>query len=95
MEGAEPPKSSLDFNKGAEPSRAPLHGTPTCMSSVSKFYVFLGPEEEDDEPLLSGSGEVNKVWSEEEVSGWADLLIKWKDHQTRPNQLVQLVRKVS
>ena len=64
------------------------------FSFVSSLNFLLGPDEEDDEPLLSGSGEVSRVWSEEEVSGWADVLLKWKDQQTRPSQLVQLVRKV-
>ena len=27
--------------------------------------------------------------------GWSDILEKWKDQQTRPKQLIQLVRKVS
>eukprot|EP00795_Rhopilema_esculentum_P010495 gene10495-19207_t len=54
---------------------------------------IMGPEEEDDEPLLSGSGKVEKEYTEEELAGWSEMLEKWKDYQTRPKQLVQLVRK--
>ena len=64
------------------------------MPNLIKFYI-LGPDEEDDEPLLSGSGKIEKECSEEEVMGWSDILEKWKDQQTRPKQLIQLVRKVS
>ena len=62
--------------------------------NLINFY-FTGPDEEDDEPLLSGSGKIEKECSEEEVMGWSDILEKWKDQQTRPKQLIQLVRKVS
>lgn len=51
-------------------------------------------DDEDDEPLLSGSGAVQKEWTEEELGSWADLLNKWKDVTLRPKQLPGLVRKV-
>ena len=51
-------------------------------------------DDEDDEPLLSGSGAVQKEWTEEELGSWADLLSKWKDVTLRPKQLPGLVRKV-
>lgn len=64
------------------------------LPDLAKLCI-LGPDEEDDEPLLSGSGKIEKECSEEEVMGWSDILEKWKDQQTRPKQLIQLVRKVS
>eukprot|EP00794_Sanderia_malayensis_P016013 gene16013-17630_t len=58
---------------------------------------IMGPEDdeddEDDEPLLSGSGQIDQECTEEVLSGWSDVLLKWKDYQTRPKQLMQLVRK--
>lgn len=52
-------------------------------------------DDEDDEPLLSGSGAVQKECTEEELGSWADLLSKWKDVTLRPRQLPGLVRKVT
>lgn len=49
----------------------------------------------DDEPLLSGSGLVEKEPSTEELSNWNDVLQKWNESDGRPKQLIQLVRKVS
>ena len=51
-------------------------------------------DEEDDEPLLSGSGQVQKECSEEELCSWSELLSRWKDVNIRPKQVHTLVRKV-
>ncbi len=62
---------------------------------ASLISISTGPDDEDDdEPLLSGSGQVEQECTEEVLNGWAEVLVKWKDHQTRPKQLMQLVRKV-
>uniref|UniRef100_T1K374 Rab-GAP TBC domain-containing protein n=1 Tax=Tetranychus urticae TaxID=32264 RepID=T1K374_TETUR len=59
--------------------------------------LVAAPEEEDsdnDEPLLSGSGEVSKECSEVELQGWADVLAKWrKDLNQRPKGLAELVKR--
>ena len=56
--------------------------------------IYLAPEEEDEdeEPLLSGSGEVERECSEEELHSWQEVLQKWKESQ--PSKVLQLVRKV-
>jgi len=62
---------------------------------LSCFFVPPGPEEsEDEEPLLSGSGEFERSYSEGEMANWAEVLSKWKDLNTRPNKLTQIVRRV-
>ncbi|RWS11044.1 rab GTPase-activating protein 1-like protein [Dinothrombium tinctorium] len=54
----------------------------------------MAEESDSDEPLPSGSGEVNKDCSESELDGWSEVLNKWKANlQQRPKQLHTLVRK--
>ena len=68
-----------------------------CDTTETKPFInFISPvdDDEDDEPLLSGSGAVQKECSEEELGSWADLLSKWKGVTPRPKQLPGLVRKV-
>lgn len=55
-------------------------------------------EEDDDdmdEPLLSGSGEIKALeCSEKVLTSWSDVLEKWRtDFNSRPNGLKQLVRE--
>lgn len=57
------------------------------------------PKEEElssdnDEPLLSGSGEVSKDCSEVELASWAEVLQQWGTGpgDSRPKQLKHLVR---
>jgi len=87
------PKSTENFMLTKKSTKKGSFIAESSIDNDDEPVEIMGPDEEDDEPLLSGSGEVSKVWSEEEVSGWADVLLKWKDQQTRPSQLVQLVRK--
>ncbi|XP_033105169.1 rab GTPase-activating protein 1-like isoform X2 [Anneissia japonica] len=62
--------------------------TPDSLSS------FPEDETDDDEPLQSGSGTVGKDCAETVLVSWGDLLTKWRqDLNTRPKQLVPLVRK--
>jgi len=57
------------------------------------------PKHEDlsdnDEPLLSGSGEVSKDCSEFELASWAEVLQLWnvQGSSTQPKQLKSLVRR--
>ena len=69
---------------------------PTDAAPLKLNHSFVSPvdDDEDDEPLLSGSGAVQKECSEEELGSWADLLSKWKGVSPRPKQLPGLVRKV-
>lgn len=78
-----------DYNE----SNIPVSATVICI----KLYVCLIScidDDEDDEPLLSGSGAVQKDCTEEELGSWSDLLNKWKDITIKPKQLQGLVRKV-
>ena len=49
-------------------------------------------EDSGDEPVLSGSGGVNKECSETELQGWAEVLQSWPPGGQRPRQLASLVR---
>ena len=46
-----------------------------------------------DEPMLSGTGEVSKEWTERELGSWNELLPKWTDTNVRPKQLTKLVQQ--
>ncbi|XP_023215853.1 rab GTPase-activating protein 1-like [Centruroides sculpturatus] len=51
-------------------------------------------ESDNDEPLLSGTGEVSKDCTEVELEGWGDVLSKWRQNlKQRPKQLAPLVRR--
>ena len=55
------------------------------------------PREEEisdnDEPLLSGSGEVSKDCSELELEAWAEVLQLWNSAAARPKHLNSLIRR--
>lgn len=56
------------------------------------------PEEDspsdNDEPLLSGTGNVSKDCTETELEGWSEVLLKWRENLSqRPKPLTNLVRK--
>uniref|UniRef100_A0A7M6DP46 Rab-GAP TBC domain-containing protein n=1 Tax=Clytia hemisphaerica TaxID=252671 RepID=A0A7M6DP46_9CNID len=55
--------------------------------------IINGPEEEDDEPLLSGSGEFERSYSEGELDNWKEILDKWTDFNTKPSKLTQCIRR--
>merc|ERR1719290_244422 len=52
------------------------------------------PEEEEDneEPVLSGSGGVSKEVSELELQGWGDVLTSWLPNQPPPKTVAALVQ---
>ncbi|UJR10785.1 hypothetical protein I4U23_014972 [Adineta vaga] len=53
-----------------------------------------GPEDDDDEPMVSGFGHVSKECDEEVLGNWSDILSKWrKNYAERPRGLQSLVRK--
>jgi len=50
-------------------------------------------EEEDDEPLQSGMGEISKHCSDEQLASWSELVTNWPPtSSTRPKQLSALVK---
>jgi len=48
---------------------------------------------DNDEPMLSGTGEVSKDCSESELERWADVLSKWGKGEVRPKHLSSLVKQ--
>ncbi|XP_033643488.1 rab GTPase-activating protein 1-like isoform X1 [Asterias rubens] len=73
------------------PTRSPstnLVQTPDSMTSVAE------EESDDDEPLQSGSGNVDKDCEESILLNWGDLLAKWRSNlSVRPKHLRSMVRK--
>uniref|UniRef100_A0A8C4QNW2 RAB GTPase activating protein 1 n=1 Tax=Eptatretus burgeri TaxID=7764 RepID=A0A8C4QNW2_EPTBU len=65
-----------------------------CLSVVFPSIVMhFVPCTENDEPLLSGSGDVSRECTEKILEAWSDLLAKWHSNPTtRPRQLTALVR---
>eukprot|EP00117_Sycon_ciliatum_P035215 scpid28342/ scgid26743/ Rab GTPase-activating protein 1; GAP and centrosome-associated protein; Rab6 GTPase-activating protein GAPCenA len=63
----------------------------SCSGDLSDSDEHDGPVE-DDEPLASGSGIVDRHWAAAELENWSDLLSRW-DGTGRPKQLTTLIRK--
>ena len=64
-----------------------------CRVRVNCCLFLDEAGDDDDEPILSGTGQVDSSWTDDQLSSWSDLINKWDGH-TRSKQLVQLVRKV-
>lgn len=64
-----------------------------CRVRVNCCLFLDEADDDDDEPILSGTGQVDSSWTDDQLSSWSDLINKWDGH-TRSKQLVQLVRKV-
>uniref|UniRef100_A0A672L192 RAB GTPase activating protein 1 n=1 Tax=Sinocyclocheilus grahami TaxID=75366 RepID=A0A672L192_SINGR len=63
----------------------------TSLSFFLSFALTILPD--NDEPLLSGSGDVSKECGEKILETWGDLLSKWHlNLAVRPKQLPALVR---
>ncbi|XP_071820246.1 rab GTPase-activating protein 1-like isoform X2 [Apostichopus japonicus] len=77
-------RERLQTRSGMRPSVR----TPDSLSSYQE------EEESDDEPLQSGSGNVDKDCAEDILITWGNILSKWRtDFTTRPKQLKPLVRE--
>lgn len=59
----------------------------------SQLLHFADENDSDgDEPLLSGSGQVNQECSENLLAEWKDLIEKWKENQdNRPTKVNELI----
>ncbi|KAG7188170.1 hypothetical protein KM043_013388 [Ampulex compressa] len=57
----------------------------------------LTPKEEidsdGDEPMLSGTGEVSKDCSADELANWAEVLDTWQINEQRPKLLIKLTKQ--
>ncbi|XP_076626246.1 GTPase activating protein and centrosome-associated [Colletes latitarsis] len=57
----------------------------------------LTPKEEidsdGDEPMLSGTGEVSKDCSADELANWAEVLVSWLVNEQRPKLLIKLTKQ--
>lgn len=42
---------------------------------------------------MSGSGDVARECSEEQLDNWSVIMTKWKDVKSRPKQVKSLIRK--
>lgn len=62
------------------------------MSSIETLTPKDEENSDNDEPMLSGTGEVSKDCSEEELGSWGEVLSRWKKGEQRPRQLSALVK---
>lgn len=63
-------------------------------SDFATLYLDDDIEDDDDEePLMSGSGKVARECSEEQLDNWSVIITKWKDVNSRPKQVKTLIRK--
>ncbi|GFY53355.1 rab GTPase-activating protein 1 [Trichonephila inaurata madagascariensis] len=76
---------NLDFSKTAsKATNVPTPSSPDDPDSIS----------DNDEPLLSGTGEVSKDCTETQLEGWSAVLLKWRQNLSqRPKHLTSLVRR--
>ncbi|KAK0390326.1 hypothetical protein QR680_019302 [Steinernema hermaphroditum] len=74
-------------------ARLSLGRSPTKMPT-QLIHPADDDESDSDEPLLSGSGEVNRECAEDVMAEWKDVLQKWKDdaENSRPKELSALIR---
>lgn len=67
------------------------------MDKIGQIFDILNLKiifsTDSDEPLLSGSGYVDKECSEETLADWGECLAKWrKDLSQKPKELSNLIR---
>lgn len=76
---------NLDFSKTAsKATNVPTPSSPDDPDSIS----------DNDEPLLSGTGEVSKDCTVTQLEGWSGVLLKWRQNLfQRPKHLTSLVRR--
>ncbi|XP_011304612.1 rab GTPase-activating protein 1-like isoform X2 [Fopius arisanus] len=64
--------------------------------SLTSIDTLTPKEEADsdgDEPMLSGTGEVSKYCSVDELASWKEVLDSWQINQHRPKLLIKLTRQ--
>ncbi|XP_020707377.2 rab GTPase-activating protein 1-like isoform X2 [Athalia rosae] len=63
--------------------------------SITSIDTLTPKEEIDsdgDEPMLSGTGEVSKDCSADELANWAEVLDTWQVNEQRPKLLIKLTK---
>ncbi|XP_046612096.1 rab GTPase-activating protein 1-like isoform X1 [Neodiprion virginianus] len=63
--------------------------------SITSIDTLTPKEEFDsdgDEPMLSGTGEVSKDCSADELANWAEVLDTWQVNEQRPKLLIKLTK---
>ncbi|XP_078605656.1 rab GTPase-activating protein 1-like [Branchiostoma floridae x Branchiostoma japonicum] len=84
-------RKKASMNLPLSPARSPPAVTQTSPTPATPA---IEEEDENDEPLLSGSGDVSKECEGDILETWGDMLAKWRQNlSTRPKQLHQLCRK--
>ncbi|XP_014214371.1 rab GTPase-activating protein 1-like isoform X2 [Copidosoma floridanum] len=64
--------------------------------SLTSIDTLTPKEEYDsdgDEPMLSGTGEVSKDCSADELANWAEVIDSWQVNEQRPKLLVKLTKQ--
>ncbi|XP_058799127.1 rab GTPase-activating protein 1-like isoform X2 [Phymastichus coffea] len=63
------------------------------LTSIDTLTPKEDFDSDGDEPMLSGTGEVSKDCSADELASWAEVLDSWQVNEQRPKLLVKLVRQ--
>lgn len=57
------------------------------------LLIFQFLHIDGDEPMLSGTGEVSKDCSADELASWAEVLDSWQVNEQRPKLLIKLTKQ--
>ncbi|XP_020282361.1 rab GTPase-activating protein 1-like isoform X2 [Pseudomyrmex gracilis] len=71
---------------------ASLIRTPS-LTSIDTLTPKEEIDSDGDEPMLSGTGEVSKDCSQDELNSWAEVLDSWQVNEQRPKLLIKLTKQ--
>lgn len=63
------------------------------LTSIDTLTPKDDIDSDGDEPMLSGTGEVSKDCSADELANWQEVIDSWQINQQRPKLLVKLARQ--
>lgn len=63
------------------------------MDRTKNILIMLSHFTDGDEPMLSGTGEVSKDCSADELASWAEVLDSWQVNEQRPKLLIKLTKQ--
>ncbi|KAJ8677381.1 hypothetical protein QAD02_013168 [Eretmocerus hayati] len=82
------------FNKRSLVQQFFLHSKEsTSLTSIEALTRKEDLESDEDEPMLSGTGEVSKSFSADELASWEEVLDTWQVNEQRPKLRIKLVRQ--